>query len=142
MSDRAEELAREALTCRMRCEHEEWNSPSVRNPSDEIAHWAECPAYNRPAVARAIRTAVEEARDEWCGRLRGTTHWSDCWKSHHGCALARIAKLEAALVQIERHAHMNRLWGGMSWEYHSAPGFRVKTIANLARGALDAEEAR
>lgn len=34
--------------------------------------------------------------------LRVKTHWVDCWKdsAHHGCALARIRELEAALTDL------------------------------------------
>lgn len=29
-----------------------------------------------------------------------STHWSDCWKSHHGCAVIRIKRLEVALIEV------------------------------------------
>lgn len=54
--------------------------------------------------------------------------------------LAEIERLRAALIQVERHAHTNRVWGGMAWRYVNCPAFRIEKIAALAGGALRALE--
>jgi len=41
---------------------------------------------------------------------KGSTHWEDCWKDHHACALERIAELEkraSSLVAALRCAPMS-----------------------------------
>lgn len=33
---------------------------------------------------------------------RPQTHWLDCWKSHHECAITRVEVLQSALNGIRR----------------------------------------
>jgi len=59
------------------------------------------------AALKALRSASEppearEIREEAlrsAGARPGSTHWDDCWRAHHGCAIAKIEReLTAALV--------------------------------------------
>lgn len=51
-------------------------------------------------------------------------------------ALDENERLRDALVQVDRHVCMNRMWGGMEWDYHQMPAFRVEKIAGIAADAL------
>ncbi len=33
---------------------------------------------------------------------RESTHWHECWRVHHECAIARLEAFEAALDHMER----------------------------------------
>jgi hypothetical protein len=47
------------------------------------------------------------------------THWEDCWRSHHACAIAYIERLEADLKQTRSDV--------------------IKAAASLVRGPADPE---
>lgn len=88
-TDRANELAREVLSCGPWC-------PRHLNPQPDLPHWYGCPAHYRGAVTAAIRKAVAEER-EACAGL------ADEWVEHWEVPAAQIAvNIRARAAETEK----------------------------------------
>lgn len=69
------------------------------------------------------------------------THWNDCWKerTHHDCAAARIAELEAALAAARTIAGEQAEDEGLWFDAQTAPEAYLQQALRRLHAAVEGE---
>lgn len=102
----------------------------LRELRDKLRVEKGCREANKHAVATTVGGIVEGAPTSTLNYLQRLRELVEIEK--------RYQRLREAAVDVERIAHMNRIWMGVDgWKYNAMPAFRVKQIAERLRKVLE-----
>lgn len=67
---------------------------------------------------------------------RKRTHWEGCWRTHHDCALIRIAALEASLAERTASERLSHEIADRERERREAAEALLHNYSRLANAAM------